>query len=345
MIGLSSQLKRDNLDTLYSLHTVYTQITVDNFNSRDLSDQVADLLSGSYPGKSGESLNRLYESTMSSFKQYEQGRTGEEKEQKTLEIRQSLDNLILQYRNIIDYRDEVVLVFINFLIIAIIVQSLIFFLSLRHNLIEQTIVREKEQHLLLLQKMQERERQDLAAFLHDRVLQDLGEINLTLAEGQAQSKMKKSIANIRSITYSLVPVHLEQTGLEGSLKDLGNQLFSHSPCHFKLYSYGYKENYLSAEVKLIYYRFFQEALTNSKKYSKANQVRVSLTGLNGRFIGLVEDNGCGFEYCNKREPDSSGGFGLFMLKIISDRIKGKLEIDSTPGEGTRIKLSCKIEGD
>ena len=92
-------------------------------------------------------------------------------------------------------------------------------------------------------------------------------------------------------------------------------------------------------------RIVREALVNANKYSNATTVRVCLrvdhTGVRSL---LVEDDGDGFDLSsvNKSDNVSADALGDHIgLAIMRDRalsIGAILEIDSEPGEGTRIYL-------
>jgi two-component system sensor histidine kinase DegS len=197
---------------------------------------------------------------------------------------------------------------------------------------------EREHYLLKLQDMRERERQDLAVYLHNRVLQDMGEIKLTMENENSSEKLQSCIDRIRRITYNLVPVHLENTGLAAAVSELGSQYFQNDACHFELHQFGFKKDDLKGDLRLICFRIIQEALNNVKKYAQASLVKVTLTKLNNRFILLIEDNGIGFNLNNRKAGEEKGGLGLFMISLLAERKKAEVTIESKPGEGTRIRV-------
>ena len=61
---------------------------------------------------------------------------------------------------------------------------------------------------------------------------------------------------------------------------------------------------------------------------------------------IVEDNGVGF--APDKPGDLSGkieGFGLFSIRERLNYFGGRMEIDSTPGEVTRVILSLPLQTD
>lgn len=86
-------------------------------------------------------------------------------------------------------------------------------------------------------------------------------------------------------------------------------------------------------------RVAQEALANVRKHARARTVRVLLAGdaASGHCRLLVEDDGVGFE---APAADAAGGghIGLGLLRDRAARLGGRLQIESEPGEGTRVAL-------
>lgn len=92
------------------------------------------------------------------------------------------------------------------------------------------------------------------------------------------------------------------------------------------------------EVQLL--GILQEALTNVRKSSGANRVRV-VVGSNGAGLSiLVEDNGCGFD--SAVSTQHSGHHGLRIMKERAADIGALLSIESQPGNGTRVCIQVPV---
>ena len=91
-------------------------------------------------------------------------------------------------------------------------------------------------------------------------------------------------------------------------------------------------------VKTCVYRVVQEALHNCEKHSGARKVRVTVRQLNDSLLAEVEDDGCGFASTERR----STGLGLLGMRERSANAGGSLNIDSAPGQGTRIVLRIPL---
>jgi signal transduction histidine kinase len=93
-------------------------------------------------------------------------------------------------------------------------------------------------------------------------------------------------------------------------------------------------------------------LQNAKKaVGAAGLVTVSLTAAQDRAILIVEDNGIGMsqsEIAEFFQPFRRGfaqgsGLGLSVVYRIMDQHEGSITIDSSPGRGTRCRLTFPMD--
>jgi len=103
---------------------------------------------------------------------------------------------------------------------------------------------------------------------------------------------------------------------------------------------------LDNEARVLLFRAVRELLFNVLKHAQASCARVRLQGDSDHLRVIVEDNGVGFT------PDklaaSSGkmeGFGLFSIRERLNYFGGRMEIESTPGEATRIIMTLPLQPD
>jgi signal transduction histidine kinase len=90
------------------------------------------------------------------------------------------------------------------------------------------------------------------------------------------------------------------------------------------------EERLEAPVEAAAYYVVAEAITNVAKYARASHARVSVTQSNGCATVTVADDGVG-------GADPSAGSGLRGLAARVEALNGRLEVDSAPDRGTRIR--------
>ena len=89
-------------------------------------------------------------------------------------------------------------------------------------------------------------------------------------------------------------------------------------------------------------RVVQEALLNAGRHAQAQQIIISLERQGDQVTVMVEDDGRGFDV-NSPPMDGRDHFGLSIMRARAARIGGQLEIDSSPGQGTRAILTWSLE--
>jgi signal transduction histidine kinase len=102
--------------------------------------------------------------------------------------------------------------------------------------------------------------------------------------------------------------------------------------------------HLTAEVRHNLFLAFEEALNNVVKHSGANEVRISLRSDAEGFMLMIEDNGRGFAVeaavvaVSPRPDRVAGGNGLANMHARIEKLNGRCEIVSAPGEGVKVKF-------
>lgn len=101
---------------------------------------------------------------------------------------------------------------------------------------------------------------------------------------------------------------------------------------------------LSMEKRKNFYLIFKEIINNAVKYSGSSAVAATLQAEGQQLHLRVSDDGVGFN--KQREMDgetgSLSGNGLRNMLLRAKEMKGRLEIDTAPGQGTTIGLHCPI---
>ena len=89
-------------------------------------------------------------------------------------------------------------------------------------------------------------------------------------------------------------------------------------------------------------RIVQEGLANVRKHSGADMVRILLNQAHDARRVLIEDDGVGMSLT----PDEMDNhFGLSIMQERADSIGATLQLESEPGDGTRIILTLPIMQD
>jgi two-component system, NarL family, sensor kinase len=194
---------------------------------------------------------------------------------------------------------------------------------------------EHEQQKILLKasiRLQEEERQRLAADLHDDAGPLLATARLYLNENlvnqdkasqlqsiyQARQILDDTIQLIRNISHSLMPPTLKNFGLESAINDMFQKISGSGQINASSRFHEYKDR-LKPEKELIVYRVVQELVNNILKHSNSSFIHLTQNMQNGSCLLRLHHDGRGiiqtdFEKLNK----SNIGLGL---KNISSRLK------------------------
>jgi signal transduction histidine kinase len=98
---------------------------------------------------------------------------------------------------------------------------------------------------------------------------------------------------------------------------------------------------LATEAELQVIRIAQEALANVRKHARARSVAVRLEPDQGELRLEVVDDGRGFDPAAVGAAGSPR-FGLATMRERAQSIGGRLAIESTPGNGTRVSLRVPL---
>jgi two-component system, NarL family, sensor histidine kinase UhpB len=192
---------------------------------------------------------------------------------------------------------------------------------------------------------QELERRRLARELHDETGQALSSILLGLkgleekvGDGDARTEVAgvrelvvATLHDVRRLAVELRPKVLDDFGLVPALERLTETFAAQTGLRVRFES-GLSDARLPAEVETALYRIVQESMTNIVKHSHARSISVALVRKAGAAAAVIEDDGDGFDPEVVRE----GGFGLEGMRERVGLLDGRLQIESTPGEGTTI---------
>ena len=94
-----------------------------------------------------------------------------------------------------------------------------------------------------------------------------------------------------------------------------------------------------AELQLV--RIIQESLANVRKHSRATAVTVDVRRQGGQLVVTISDDGVGFNPAARAKSEFPR-FGISTMQERAATIGGELQIDSTPGQGTTIRLRVPL---
>ncbi len=201
-----------------------------------------------------------------------------------------------------------------------------------------------------LLESQERERQRIAAELHDGLGQDLLIIKnwamLGLRNGTDSSRQlgeisetaSAAINEVREIAYNLRPFHLDELGLTKALESMLDRISKASTVDFS-WNIDSIDGFFPREAEINFYRIVQECVNNIVKHSEATRAEIRIERDAGVLRLSIADNGRGFDTASMAEIRANrSGFGLAGINERARILGGKLSVSSGAGEGTTIKL-------
>lgn len=208
-------------------------------------------------------------------------------------------------------------------------------------------------------KAQEEERQRVAREIHDgpaqtmssvvmkaEICEKLIDMDLFRAKDELQLLKKvarESMRDVRKIIYNLRPMSLDDLGLIPTLQRYILTLQEDTGIRISFKTKGVYDD-IRPVISLTVFRILQEAMNNIIKHSKAQNVAVNLEFPENGIKLHVYDDGVGFslEEIKKKKADMNGGFGLLSMRERVELLNGKLQINSRPGNGTRLDITIPL---
>ena len=246
---------------------------------------------------------------------------------------------------VVEFRDYLVAITLTGSILIVLVSA--FFSSVISQR-EAKLSREKTAALL---EGQENERKRITQDLHDGVGQLLTAIRLrieALPIDAAQRKeliplLNETIAEVKRISYNVMPGSLVDFGLEAALKGLCDNTARYSSLKFDFRYIRESQHTLSFDVTIAAFRIVQEGINNILKHASAHHVELHILDKEDEIYVLLKDDGKGFD---AGRPDHTG-LGLRSMAERAKLLGGSVDIHSAAGEGTiveaRIPLTAEVK--
>ncbi len=145
-----------------------------------------------------------------------------------------------------------------------------------------------------------------------------------------------SFAKVRDFIFELRPMMLDDLGLVPTVKRYAEAFKEKSGLEINVVSTG-QESRMQPHREVVLFRAVQAVLANTRDHAQATQVKIVLDIDTENVRMTAEDNGKGFD------PELIGQdeyltHGLALISNQIHELNGSIEIDSKPGEGTRIAV-------
>lgn len=215
--------------------------------------------------------------------------------------------------------------------------------------IQKEILRQQDIATKAIIEAEERERKRIASDLHDGIGQMFSAVRMNLSSisndidfiktdkkelfEKTIDLVDESCKEVRSISHNMMPNVLLRSGLTSAVRDFVSKI-DNSILNVNLETSGLNER-LDSNIETVLYRVIQESVNNVIKHSGANQLDIQMNIDESEITVTIEDNGKGFDVSNKGNFE---GIGLKNIITRVEFLKGTVEWDSTPGNGTLVAI-------
>jgi two-component system sensor histidine kinase DegS len=152
----------------------------------------------------------------------------------------------------------------------------------------------------------------------------------------------KILDGLRRYAQELRPAILDHMGLVAALEWMAENLEREGRTKVVVDVRG-TEFELSPEAKLVLFRIAQEALTNVERHAEATRVKVKLEYKLQKIVMTITDNGKGFEPpARLSDLASTGKLGLTGMEERARLLGGTLQVQSRPGQGTKVSTELPL---
>ncbi len=160
------------------------------------------------------------------------------------------------------------------------------------------------------------------------------------ALGEAASELRAALEEIRRILAALTPEEPEtretRESLERLVRGVAERWRIPASWTFEGDLDAVPRSVLEAASSVI-----REGVANAAKHSASDEVAICVQASNTGMEVRVEDRGRGFDPTERRA--AGGHLGLEMMRRRVAEVRGTLDIESTPGRGTRVVARLPVD--
>ncbi len=222
----------------------------------------------------------------------------------------------------------------------------------RHRLEEhRTRLRELALQLCLTEAQ---ERRAIAEDLHDHVGQALAVMRIRLEAFRGNAifsgfsteidetlrLLAQTITFTRDLTGTISPPVLFELGLEDALDWLAERMQLKRGLKVTYRVTGLARD-LRDEQKIMMFRSAQQLLRNVADHADTDDADIALAWFSDRLEISVTDQGRGFDVSATNRHRSA--FGLFSIRERMRQLGGSVEVVTTPGQGTKVRLELPLD--
>ncbi len=264
------------------------------------------------------------------------------------------EQLMMQRNELRQKNFLLALISIIFLLAIVLAFSLYHKRQIRHRLqLQVEVMKQQDIATKAIIDAEENERRRIAADLHDGLGQMMSAAKMNLSafeqripfENEEQKVsfeniiklVDESCREIRNVSHQIMPNALLKSSLAGAVKEFIDKIDS-KVIKVALHAEGLNDP-IDKNTESVLYRVIQECVNNVLKHSGANYLDIALIKDADGISITIEDNGKGFV---ESDPNHKTGLGLKNIISRVSYLKGTIDFDSTPGNGTLVAIHIPV---
>lgn len=155
---------------------------------------------------------------------------------------------------------------------------------------------------------------------------------------EAENLVSEVIQELTFLIQEIYPMALQEKGLPATLREYVFEWENRNDISVNLDIRDSRQ--LQLETEQAIYRIIQETLANIARHSRAKRADISLVYHPDLVEVTIADNGCGFDLNQKVR-----GMGLRSMRERVGGLRGSLQIQSEPGQGTRVLIQMPLRNE
>ena len=211
---------------------------------------------------------------------------------------------------------------------------------------------------LKLLNTRETERKIMAVELHDSIGHNLVLLRMKINDIKKDylidtaiiepilGQINEMIQEVRTMSFSLCPPSLSSLGIGSALEELCEKIMEENDIQVLFVASSLPSD-IDEKVCFLVYTTARELIFNVIKHAHAKKIVVHIIQSNGFLSLIIQDDGVGFDalriYHQTGPIDELGGFGLFSIRERLTGIGGKMNLNSTLGVGTIVRVDVPVK--
>jgi signal transduction histidine kinase len=196
------------------------------------------------------------------------------------------------------------------------------------------------------------ERRRMGQVLHEDVMQILAAVGMFVRpctadatqshdSAKALALLKDAMQKLRALTLELRPEAVDEMTLDAGIRWLVAQMRRSYDLAVDI-RIADTVGPVDDDVRSFLYDSTRKLLENVAVHASCNRATLEIRRSDPNYIQLaVSDEGVGFNPASPQDLPGAG-FGLFSIREQSELLGGMLEVDSSPGEGTRAVVTVPL---